>query len=177
MTYVASFSECGNLLSQWRAYCPSGGFSIGFDYSKLETIAKAYEGSFGELVKCIYREDDIQGLISNIFKSNADKLVKRLWEVAPRFKHYGFSEEREWRLVLTNMNYKVIQFRERNNTLIPYWPIALTKGKNPLPVCSIVTGPTLDEKQSQAAVELLLHKFNLYDTVTIESSHIPYRQT
>ncbi len=33
--YVASFSTRGNQLSQWRAYCPSGGYSIGFDGTRL----------------------------------------------------------------------------------------------------------------------------------------------
>ena len=38
--FVASFSENGDDLSQWRAYCPGGaGFSIGFDSEALEPIS------------------------------------------------------------------------------------------------------------------------------------------
>ena len=40
--YVCSFTLQGNLLSQWRGYCPDGsGFSVGFDPSKLAQLAKA----------------------------------------------------------------------------------------------------------------------------------------
>jgi hypothetical protein len=38
---VCSFSEKGDLLSQWRGYCPQGvGYSIGFDSAKLNELAK-----------------------------------------------------------------------------------------------------------------------------------------
>src|ERR1022692_2344794 len=33
--YVGSFSMAGNLLSQWRAYCPDGGYSLCFDPAGL----------------------------------------------------------------------------------------------------------------------------------------------
>jgi hypothetical protein len=36
--FVASFSAHGNLLSQWRAYCRRGGYSIGFDGSSLADV-------------------------------------------------------------------------------------------------------------------------------------------
>src|SRR3990167_8762359 len=34
-TFVVSFSEHEDLLSQWRAYCPNGGASIGFSPEKI----------------------------------------------------------------------------------------------------------------------------------------------
>jgi len=53
--FVSSFSEVGDLLSQWRGYCPAGGgFSIGFDFSFLKEIAEKSRFTFA---KCIY---DIQ---------------------------------------------------------------------------------------------------------------------
>jgi hypothetical protein len=36
--YVTSFSACGNLLSQWRAYAPRDGVSIGFHAGALQKI-------------------------------------------------------------------------------------------------------------------------------------------
>src|SRR6185295_9710766 len=50
--YVTSFSERGNLLSQWRAYAPRNGFSVGFDASALARV----EGC--TLVRCLYLRDD-----------------------------------------------------------------------------------------------------------------------
>lgn len=39
VAYLASFSAVGNLLSQWRAYCPQGGVSIGVPLEALRTAA------------------------------------------------------------------------------------------------------------------------------------------
>lgn len=37
--YVASLTRRGNLLSQWRAYCPRGGYSIGFERVAIADLA------------------------------------------------------------------------------------------------------------------------------------------
>jgi hypothetical protein len=51
---VSSFSEDGNSLSQWRAYCPSAaGFSVGFDMMRLKSLGKS-QGF--KLAKCSYDE-------------------------------------------------------------------------------------------------------------------------
>ena len=36
--YACSFSTHGDDLSQWRAYCPNGGFAVGFRHSTLGKI-------------------------------------------------------------------------------------------------------------------------------------------
>jgi hypothetical protein len=51
--YVASLSEKGDLLSQWRGYCPTGaGLCLGFDISNLRSFceARGYR-----LEQCIYK--------------------------------------------------------------------------------------------------------------------------
>jgi hypothetical protein len=56
--FVSSFSERGDLLSQWRAYCPEGiGFSIGFSYDQLLPALKKEQPN-ARLVKCIYNEEE-----------------------------------------------------------------------------------------------------------------------
>ena len=52
LIFVASFSEQGNLLSQWRAYSPLGkGVSLGFDPQCLDTMAQQQDYKIG---KCVY---------------------------------------------------------------------------------------------------------------------------
>jgi len=51
LTFVASFSTWGDQLSQWRAYCRSGGYSLGFQRTVLEEVA-SMQGF--ELVQCTY---------------------------------------------------------------------------------------------------------------------------
>jgi hypothetical protein len=57
-TFVASFSEENDLLSQWRGYCPNGnGFAISFSPDCIMELAKAHRW---QLLKCLYskREQD-----------------------------------------------------------------------------------------------------------------------
>jgi hypothetical protein len=42
-TFVACFCENGNLLSQWRAYARTAGYSIGFDRASLAGTNAAAE--------------------------------------------------------------------------------------------------------------------------------------
>lgn len=72
--YTCSFSRNGNVLSQWRAYCPSdGGFSIGFDIDKL--IASNGMSFF----QCLYtyesKKEAIEPLVIE-FCENVEKLTK-----------------------------------------------------------------------------------------------------
>lgn len=62
--YVCSFSEDGDLLSQWRAYCGNGsGYSIGFTYPKLESQMKSQHFKLG---RCIYEESTQKKIVSEI---------------------------------------------------------------------------------------------------------------
>lgn len=62
-TFVASFSEDGDLLSQWRAYSKNGvGFSLGFTPDYLQTVGKRFlrlqdgrlDSRLTPLQKCVY---------------------------------------------------------------------------------------------------------------------------
>jgi len=54
--FVCSFSTAagGDDLSQWRAYCPTGGYAIGFPYKKLDHVG--FIAGF-QLVRCLYSEE------------------------------------------------------------------------------------------------------------------------
>jgi hypothetical protein len=44
--YVSSFTEEGDLLSQWRGYCPKGGFSLGFSFNLLSKVANKHDSFY-----------------------------------------------------------------------------------------------------------------------------------
>jgi len=65
--YVVSFSANGDLLSQWRAYCPVGsGFSVAFHRNTLEQIG---EPSKFRLTPCEYDENKQKQLISQLVQN------------------------------------------------------------------------------------------------------------
>jgi hypothetical protein len=140
--FVASLSENGDLLSQWRAYCPpSGGYSIGFSYDYLQRVLKI--NNF-HLAPCIYdpklQEQIIIEFISSLLEEESSDLFdvsrdpfRRFNAIASILKHPSFEEEKEWRLfsspipLLEKSNAIVsgLHFRDGKSTIIPYYDIVL----------------------------------------------------
>jgi len=122
MPYVTSFSECGDLLSQWRGYAEDGaGFAIGFDGEFLFDRAikeRPYCHMLLRQVEYLRKRQykGVRHLIANMFRTaekrkgqadydeEARKAVLwatiRLWQNASESKNPAFVEEKEWRLVL-----------------------------------------------------------------------------
>jgi len=151
--FVFSLTEKGNLLSQWRAYTPSGvaGVSIGFNKERLGKIAT--QRGF-ELIKCLYdRKEQLR-----ILNSELDTIVVKFINDAPsintagrppnqkylsycyqysvrllktfcRIKDPFFQEESEWRLVskyYEKYTDPEIKFRDGRTTLVPFIEFPLT---------------------------------------------------
>lgn len=151
--FVFSLTEKGNLLSQWRAYTPSGeaGVSIGFSKEGLEKIA-AKKGF--ELIKCLYDKKEQLGILNTeldaiVAKFNKDvpsiktagstpnqkyvsycyQYSERLLKTFCRIKDPFFQEESEWRLVskyYEKYTDPEIKFREGRTTLVPFIEFPLT---------------------------------------------------
>jgi hypothetical protein len=123
--FTVSFSEQGDQLSQWRAYCREGGYSVGYSLSYLRAVASAQGFYIGRceydpaakqrivesLIKSAlgkYREDlSVNGnKASTSFSGNsAEARVLQLFHrslhyYGPLLKHESFEEEQEWRAVI-----------------------------------------------------------------------------
>ncbi|EDM65943.1 hypothetical protein PE36_08076 [Moritella sp. PE36] len=117
MIYSTSFSREGDLLSQWRSYCPKeGGVAIGFDKAILEQhLCGRREGvNFRYLQDCCYdtkhtdwvadtiaegtvKNFDRMGLSAHAHFSQENTFLEMLTFLA-RTKNSAFSEEAEVRL-------------------------------------------------------------------------------
>jgi hypothetical protein len=120
LVFTFSLSEKGDLLSQWRGYCPDGGYSISFDTQQLNAMMSQYGLVIG---KCVYDEglqkqlirDHIIGYSSPADYEAAKKDYRvtstKSWSyrelhrqsalnrIAPLIKHPGFKEEEEWKII------------------------------------------------------------------------------
>lgn len=119
--YIICFCENGDLLSQWRAYSDAAsGVSIGFDRDDIRWICESWPNL--SLFKIVYEEAEqvaavrsvvcdwielVQELVASgeewsaLFPLPALELLRaQLSEFHITFKHPGFVEEQEWRLVL-----------------------------------------------------------------------------
>lgn len=155
--FIASFSENGDDLSQWRAYCSAkAGISIGFDSAALNTqwVAdpKGGEPLFvgGGLKKVRYLGPDDEAKFSNELDTlvslspsiergldgqpvtRGQFLIAWLSVISPSFKHPAFSAENEWRLVLTKPHKPMPfqRFRPGKSSIVPYVEAILNRDHN-----------------------------------------------
>jgi hypothetical protein len=119
-----------------------------------------------------------------------EKTYGPLLRCACRYKHWGFHEEREVRIVAMPMNTDILTNEElseltevekprrsflRGGTAIPC--IHLFEGitqlpEKPLPITRIIVGPHPEKERRRRALEILLHQRRLHVPVTV--SDIPY---
>ena len=153
--YVASFSEQADLLSQWRAYCPSGlGVCIGFDSRCLEqqwirnpkndadpyfVHADLQQTRYSGLSQRQHLASTISELVQSVEKNQAEVekagfhrfYALNLWIalLAPFVKHDAFRErmQMQWRKILSKDTRFMPgqQFRVGRSTLIPYVELLL----------------------------------------------------
>ncbi|MDP2212965.1 DUF2971 domain-containing protein [Phenylobacterium sp.] len=148
--FIASFTEDGDLLSQWRGYGAGGeGVSIGFDLKEL-TLSKI-PGIFpGDdrppvLIRVEYDPDrqaaEIRGIferVKQVYDAHANILAINLHTAARlpqlfydvirdalhdlrwEFKSPYYREEREWRLVSTQHGIRHGLTRMSNGHIVPY---------------------------------------------------------
>ncbi len=139
-TYCVSFTENGNLLSQWRGYARNGGLSIGFDPEGLKFSAKNQRFRF---MKCLYDEEEKKAFVHEVvddFLWHCDEwhnnealghftpihfgayLRSMICFFAPVLKHKDFFEEEEWRAVHSygHLKNEMLSSRKSNGIDIPY---------------------------------------------------------
>ncbi len=201
------------LLSQWRGYGTGGGAALVFDTEKLKKIlakeAISYEYSAVLLADLIYSDNEQK------FKEELSDKIKILAEMTrqffnhkniqkekkidsskgysafvsciSRYKHFGFSEEKEVRVVAlptlideefiklakadgtTLKPEKVRKFKIKNEQRVPYIELfGLDDIK--LPIKKIIIGPHKDKEARETELRELLSKTN----IEITCSEIPY---
>ena len=186
-TYVACFCEKPDLLSQWRGYGSVQGVSIHFNGAGLKdnfvrSGTELYQVVYGNVQTKKQVEDaiaasvpeiqhEIDWLLGNTDKEIEAEFFKLVSRLAPKFKHSGFEEECEWRLVLQEPDASEIQFRARGKVLLPYVKLPTVRQ---LPIEAITVGPGDEDGQVAASVQFFLAKRG-YTEVSVRRSETPYR--
>ena len=144
--YIVCFCEHGDILSQWRGYCPNGGASIGlkFNPKHVYTLLHAdyedktiltgkqietYKNTPLPVIYCNpgqsdYGVDIKEDLLKLFEEERMKKNKMRLTEIVPYLKNGYFHEEVEYRLNFDNSDGKLencIKFRKSSDgSLVPY---------------------------------------------------------
>jgi hypothetical protein len=158
---IFSFSEEGDLLSQWRAYCPKGGVSISFNiYGQRDIKYNTKELKIDEryFYKCIYDPQEQKQQINNLFDfllehANTPRIVdgfflKMMQTFSYSFKHESFKEEKEWRLCyFYSPEYDQLRYRTKYSMLIPCLPFSILDNNGHSIISRIMIGPSHDKEK------------------------------
>jgi hypothetical protein len=197
--YVACFSADGDLLSQWRGYPPDGGgYALGLRSARLltgggllrrviydrETQRRLLSGLISPVVDAVasadalvdeHETDPLQLLIPEHFAAVSTSVI----ECGFCFKHPGFKEESEWRLVILrprDSKYRPTAppplVRATPTGLLPY----ITRSLDVDAVANITVGPgSRPTLAADAAVQLLRNAGYENAESIVEHSSIPLR--
>jgi hypothetical protein len=186
--YISCFSAKGDLLSQWREYCPQeGGVSLGFDPGSLTGTD---DPAAFELSQCVYdqarqRELTDQAIESFLRESSAspnlteeEKIVafqSLALRFSPLLKHSAFEDEREWRITSQFPMPEGLGFGIHGppDNPIRHYEYLLTKSDVPPQLEWVIIGPSSNQATNRGKIELLLSKLGLDPLVT--ESVVPLR--
>lgn len=214
--FVACFCEEADLLSQWRGYADhGGGYSMGVEFDD-DCFVRAASGKPIKplLRKILYDSEEQQHLVRDFLDQACDicsQAPRRSGETdfeyeawlssialyisnvlidwAVSFKHPGFQEEREWRLIrILRRDDEVhdeCRFRASQGYPLPYVVTRLHRQReeteSEFPLRQVGYGPTLDADRAELAIRLLLdsqaEKTPVIDVdgVDIIEPNVPYR--
>jgi Protein of unknown function (DUF2971) len=172
-TCIFSLSEEGDLLSQWRGYCPpEGGIAMGLKATALKQLLAASNSPPLCLLRCIYDDVHHEALLKPVLDSLISELDERVikaesqeahdkaiiraafiftvrfvW-IASIIKNGAFKEEKEWRIV-SRCSDEHLKFRAGRSMLIPYYPLSLESDSVSFPISKLIVGPSPHQKLSQ----------------------------
>jgi Protein of unknown function (DUF2971) len=186
--FVASLSEAGDLLSQWRGYCGTGsGFSIGFSETVLHSVLSA-QGFW--LAPCLYQASDKAQIVTDLlgeakqaldspivwFDGTLESFIAQLLQVSPLLKDASFSEEKKWRIVCGIIPVSDSRFKIRagRSMLVPYCDVKLEGLDGRLSIDELIIGPTPHPGLSSSSVTALLTSEKA-SWRHVHQSSIPYR--
>lgn len=208
------------LLSQWRGYGAQGGYAIVFDTDGLIQLLHEegkkwdYSACFaGDVVYSSATDEEMR----DEFREHFDAIQKN-WETtlakaalaepdstdlkdtyikvvscACRYKHWGFAEEAEFRIVVVPTPPEIVEFKKREGkTILPPKPVryfsrdgkalpylnlfegitSSSSGKR-LPIKRVIVGPHAEKEERKMAVEQLLRQNDIQADVSV--SAIPYK--
>jgi hypothetical protein len=201
-TYVTSFSENGDLLSQWQMYGDAAkGFSIGVPMATLADLGGAgikywvcrviYQRAKQEEVINVITEMTLAGLRRLAAGSTRDAAAAwirqcckvfqdSVWMMLVLFKNPAFEAEREWRAIQVAAAElpRATKQRTAGGQLVPYVELdfegAFARRAGPIPIHLVHHGALVDPGVLTEMRELL--RTRGHEHVDVRASQIPLRR-
>lgn len=192
--FAACFSARPDDLNQWRAYCPAGGYCLGFDAKLFERAI----GDDGSLVRVMYGDEEKNSFADSLVRialrewRRTKKLLRKEREreqeylregiedvflsVASMMKHRSFASEEEWRFIAGGhlSDSSLVRYRAGLSTVVPYISIPLfpPRARPKMPIA--IAGPNPNADLATFAMTSCLEDAGI-DVEMRDSSGLPYR--
>jgi hypothetical protein len=178
------FKECLSCNST-KKICPEN-----HKPEKNEILNNSYKF---RLAKCIYdlkkQNEIIDKIVDNVLtesdinEENAcrkitDRIIPPLLEISPCFKNKNYENEKEWRLIISQVHDKSkIKEKVGKSYFIPYFELNFC---TEICIGDVIIGPCIDEKITQYSVSRVLANYGIEfmqkrDGRNLRHSSIPYR--
>jgi hypothetical protein len=190
--YIVSFCTERDLLSQWRGYgAPAGRFCLAFRTEGLMDLRPPCR-----LDRAVYAPETqeqrvhnaiqlaVDALAGRDFDPNADfprrvamQLAAKIRRALPFFKHPGFSEECEWRLLRDADPDRPTDLRfvaAANGIIRPYIDLEV-EGANALPLSKVIVGSSPLPATTVVRTTKMMLAQHGYQDVEVTASQIPFR--
>lgn len=176
---LCSFSEEGDLLSQWRGYGKKyKSVSIGFNTSKI------IYGKNTALLLCkvVYKDDEKEKLFNDLIQYiNTLSFAKNDYLgfhiafciLLLSCKDFCWNEEKEWRLLMIPTEKYELDFRIGEYCLVPYYKLKCFKGNDSLNAIKKILLPKSDN-YIKASKALEIFNRNLKDKIVQSNISITY---
>lgn len=159
----------------WRSYTSlSGGYCLGFDGRLLNelTIDGPIPRPLSSVGK-VYYGDNLPEKLAALLQCGGHAHAE--WLLENIIKHESFSEEKEWRIIITDPPASIMSFHSGHATIKASVQIRNYGGNRKLPLKEIVYGPTLrNDKALEQTLKWMLERCG-YGEVELRPSPIPYR--
>lgn len=189
LVFVASMSEAGDDLSQWRAYCrETGGLSLGLGTARLRELVQSgcilVPVIYDPIAQESFAHEVISGLLDLFRTEPTDGSSQALQAfvshlvAAVCLKTPAYAPEKEWRLVGLRVyrGRDPVQVRPGRSTLIPYFRLPLPRDdKETEPLFpEVYCGPT---PQAALAAQAVLQYFSSLglQKPKVAATAIPFR--
>lgn len=199
--FVASFSNSGEKLDQWRAYADDGrGYALVFDGASSESSFISQNKAHNSTLNIDYSPVNLSKIhdriinlympiigkinsvkvnpleASNYLKKISINLSFSLLRSGLVFKHHAYENEAEFRfsqMFAFDKSPSNLKIRYQSHRVIKYVEFDW-KSASSLSLRKIIIGPAANRERSIEFVHTCLELFNL-PTVQVEFSNIPYR--
>lgn len=187
--FVLSFSRCEDDLTMWKMYGDNcKGVCLVFEdmtISELSSATYARDVDYGQklndkilidlLLKEIKRFSEEAKVLDkeSLFAEAMKTYSVLLTIISPFVKNKDYSYEKEYRMSFLDDDFRGVQFRTRNNNIVPYLPVYIpVKYLN-----QIILGPCCDEERTTHSIMHMLYASGLSELEDkIKKSDKNYRQ-